>query len=68
LSTLASNEIEISARMNGQNLGTLFEEVSIEALLRFIELTTVDMRREAYDAQRGDKWDVGLRERGGGKD
>jgi hypothetical protein len=54
--------------MNGQNLGTLFEEVSIEALLRFIELTTVDMRREAYDAQRGDKWDVGLRERGGGKD
>jgi hypothetical protein len=68
LNTLASNEIEISARMNGQNLGTLFEEVSIETLLRFIELTTVGKRREAYDAQRRDKWDVRLRERGGGKD
>jgi hypothetical protein len=54
--------------MNGQNLGTLFEEVSIETLLRFIELTTVGKRREAYDAQRRDKWDVRLRERGGGKD
>lgn len=45
MSTLASNEIEISAKMNGQNLGTLFEEVSIETLLRFIELTTVGKRR-----------------------
>lgn len=68
LSTLTSKKIEISARMNGQDLEILFEEASIETVLRFIELTAVGKRREAYDAQRFDEWDIELLDRGSDKD
>jgi hypothetical protein len=68
LNTLVSNKIEISARMNGQGLGTLFAEASIETVLRLIELTTVGKRREVCDAQLMDKRDIELLERGSGED
>ena len=68
LSTLVSNKIEVSVRMNGQDLGTLFGEASIETVSHFIELTTVGKRRKAYDAQQMDKRDIELLERGIGED
>lgn len=52
LSTLASKKTKISARMDGQDLETLFGEASIETVLRFIELTSVGKRVEAYDTRR----------------
>jgi CRISPR/Cas system CSM-associated protein Csm5 (group 7 of RAMP superfamily) len=58
LSTLESKKIKISIRMNGQDLGILFEDASIETVLRFIECTAVGKRREVYDAQRNDEWDI----------
>jgi hypothetical protein len=63
LSTLASKNTTISARMDGQDLETLFGEASIETVLRFIESTSVGKRVEAYDAQRIDEWDVELLDR-----
>jgi hypothetical protein len=58
LSTLVSKKIEISTRMEGQESEILFEEASIETVLRFIECTTAGKRREVYDAQRIDEWDI----------
>lgn len=63
LSTLASKKTKISARKNGQDLETLFGEASIEAVLRFIESTSVGKRVEAYDTRRVDGWDIGLLDR-----
>jgi hypothetical protein len=54
----AFKKIETSARMDGQDLGILFEEASIETVLRFIDCTAVGKRREVYDAQRIDEWDI----------
>jgi hypothetical protein len=68
LSTLASKKIEISARTNGQDLETLFEEVSIEAVLRFMESTSIGKRVEAYDAQRMDEKNIERLDSGGDKD
>ena len=63
LSTLASKKIEISARMNGQDLLILFGEGSIETVLRCIGSTAVGKRREVYDTQRIDEWDIELLDR-----
>ena len=63
VSTLASKKVEISARMNGQDLKTLFGEASIETVLRFIESTSVGKRAEAYDARKIDEWDIELLDR-----
>ena len=60
LSTLASKKTEISARMNRQDLETLFGEASIETVLRFIESTSVGKRPGAYDARKIDEWDIEL--------
>lgn len=68
LSTLASKKIEISARIDGQDLKILFEEASIETVLRFVELTSVGKRVEAYDAQRMDEWDIERLDSGGDED
>ena len=57
LSTLASTKIEVSARMNGQDLEITFEEASTETVLRFIEFTAVGKRKEVYE-QRIDEWDI----------
>ena len=64
LSTLASKKTKILARKNGQDLETLFGEASIEAVLRFIEPTSVGKRVEAYDTRRVDGRDIGLLDRG----
>jgi hypothetical protein len=58
LRTLASKKIQVSTIINGQDLGILLEEASIETVLRFIECTAVGKRREVYDAQRIDEWDI----------
>jgi hypothetical protein len=63
LSTLASTKAKISARMNEQDLETLFGEASIKTVLRFIDSTPVGKRVEAYDAQRIDEWDIELLDR-----
>ena len=63
LSTLASKNTTISARMDRQDLETLFGEASIETVLRFIESTSVGKRVEAYDTRRIDEWDIGLLDR-----
>jgi hypothetical protein len=63
LSTLASTKAKISARMNEQDLETLFGEASIKTVLRFIDSTSVGKRVEAYDAQRIDEWDIELLDR-----
>jgi hypothetical protein len=68
LSTLASKKIEISARMDGQDLEVLFEEASIETVLHFIESTAVGKRIEAYDTQRIDECDIELLDRESGED
>jgi hypothetical protein len=58
LSTLASTKIEVSARKNGQDLKISFEEASTETGLRFIEFTVLGKRKEVYDAQRIDEWEI----------
>ena len=63
LSTLASKKIEISARMNGRDLQNLFGEGGVETVLCFIESTAVGKRREVYDTQRIDEWDIELLDR-----
>lgn len=63
LSTIASKKTVISARMNGQDLETLFGEASIETVLRFIDSTSVGKRVEAHDSQRIDEWDIEVLDR-----
>jgi hypothetical protein len=63
LNTLASKKTKISARMNGQDLETLFGEASIETVLRLIDSTSVGKRVEAYNSQRIDEWDIELLDR-----
>lgn len=58
LSTIAFKKIKILARMNGQDLKTLFREASNETVLQCIESTSVGKRVEACDARRSDERDI----------
>jgi hypothetical protein len=68
LNTLASKKIEISTRMNGQDLQILFGEDGIETVLRFIESTAVGKRSGVCDTRRIDEWDIELLDRSSDED
>lgn len=58
LYTIASEKIQMSARLNEQGLEILFREAAVEPVLRFIECTAIGKRRETDDAQQIDEWDI----------
>jgi hypothetical protein len=44
--------------MDGKDLEILFEEAGIETVLQSIDRTAVSKRRESYNAQWIDEWDI----------
>jgi hypothetical protein len=44
--------------MDGKDLEISFEEASIEIVLHFIDCTAVSKRRESYNAQWIDEWEI----------
>jgi hypothetical protein len=63
LSTIASKEIVILVKMNGQDLGNLSREAALETVLRSIKCKAFCKEREADNAQPIDEWDVDLLDR-----